>query len=87
MRVVYHKIFKKNFKKRVALRPKLRLRFYQRLNLLLKEPENPLLRRHRLKGRKKLYWSFSITGDIRVVYRIEKNTIFLYDIGTHAQVY
>lgn len=87
MKIVYHKTFKKHFKKRIAPNKKLQQRFYQRLELLIDEPNNPLLRKHQLKGKKKNYWSFSVTGDIRVIYRIEKKSLFLYDIGTHAQVY
>ena len=40
-----------------------------------------------LTGQKRALRAFGITGDIRVVYRIEGNTIYLYDIGTHNQVY
>ena len=87
MKIVYHKIFRKHFKKRIVTNKKLQLRFYQRLNLLIKDPENILLKRHQLKGKKKFYWSFALTGDIRVIYRIKRETLFLYDIGTHAQLY
>lgn len=87
MKLVYHRNFQKNFQKRIAPNQKLASRFYQRLNLLVKSPNNPSLKRHQLKGERRYYWSFSVTGDIRVIYRIEGKTIFLYDIGTHAQVY
>ena len=87
MKIVYHKTFLKHFKKRIAPHKKLEERFYQRLNLLIQDPTNPILKRHQLRGKKKIYWSFAVTGDIRVIYRIEGRTLYLYNIGTHAQVY
>jgi len=87
MKIVYHRNFRKNFKKRIAPHKNLTSRFYQRLDLLLKDSNNPSLKRHQLKGKKRHYWSFSITGNIRAIYRVERKTIFFYDIGTHPQVY
>lgn len=87
MKIFYHKSFKKHFKKRISPHKRLEKRFYQRLNLLIKNRKSPSLKNHQLKGRKKYYSSFYITGDIRVIYKIKGNTIYLYDIGTHAQVY
>ncbi len=87
MKIFYHKTFLKHFGKRIAPNKKLQLRFYQRFNLLLKDSSNPILRKHQLKGEKKSYWSFSVSGDIRVIYRVKGNKIFLYDIGSHVQVY
>lgn len=87
MKIVYHKDFLRHFKKRIAPNKKLRDKFYRRLSLLVKEPGNPILKKHQLKGEKRHYWSFSVTGDIRVIYRTEGETIFLYDIDNHPQVY
>lgn len=87
MKIFYHKTFLKHFKKRIAPNKKLQSRFYQRLNLLIQDSNNPILKKHQLKGKKRIYWSFSVSGDIRVIYRIKKNTLFLYDVGTHAQLY
>lgn len=87
MKICYHKTFLKHFRKRIAPNKKLQARFYQRFDLLIQDPNHPLLKRHQLKGEKKSYWSFSVTGDIRTIYRIKGETIFLYDIGTHEQVY
>lgn len=87
MRIVYYKVFEKHFKERIVSNKKLREKFYQRLDLLIENPQDEILRCHQLKGNKKFYCSFSVTGDIRVIYRIENDTLFLYDIGSHAQVY
>lgn len=87
MKVARHAQFVKHFKKRILPYPKLVTKFEQRLQLLVTDPNNLLLRDHPLKGDKKEYRSFSVTGNIRVIYRIKNNTLRLYDIGTHSQVY
>lgn len=87
MKIKYHRTFQKNFKKRILPHLKLVAKFKERLNLKLKDPTNPLLKNHRLKGEKSKYLSFSISGDIRVIYQIKDEVLLLYDIGTHNQVY
>ena len=85
--VKHHKTFEKHFKKRIKPNKKLVKKFEQKLNLFIKNPQSKQLKNHQLKGQRKSHWSFSITGNIRVVYKIEGNIIRLYDIGTHNQVY
>jgi len=87
MKLARHRQFKKNFRLRVSHNPKLVKKFEQRLRLFLINRNHPLLKDHMLTGKKKGYRAFWITGDVRVVYKIEGETIRLYDIGTHPQVY
>lgn len=87
MKIVYHRLFEKHFKDRIASNKKLCEKYFQRLDLLLENPHDDTLRCHQLKGTKRFLCSFSVTGDIRVIYRIENDTLFLYDIGSHAQIY
>ena len=87
MQIKYHKQFSKNFKKRIASNPKLITQFRTRLNLFIENPNDSLLKEHKLIGKLSTYRAFSITGDIRVVYKIVNNDLWLYDIGTHNQVY
>ena len=87
MKIIRHRQFKKNFKARLLNNPKLVKEFKERLKLLLIDPDNPLLRDHKLIGERKEYRAFSVTGDIRVVYKKSGDNILLYDIGTHNQVY
>lgn len=51
---------------------------------------NPLdarLRTHKLKGKMKGLWSFSITYSYRIVFKFtERDTALFYDIGNH-QIY
>lgn len=87
MKIDYHKDFLKNFQKRIASNPQLDARFQQRLRLFLTDPQNPVLKNHKLVGKKSTYWSFSITGDIRVIYQQKDDHLLLFDIGSHNQVY
>ena len=87
MQIKYHKQFKKNYKKRIQTNPKLVTRFKSRLTLKLKNPTNPILKDHQLVGKLRQYRAFSITGNIRIVYKIENKALRLYNIGTHNQVY
>jgi addiction module RelE/StbE family toxin len=52
---------------------------------------NPNLRTHKLKGKFENYWSCSVTRDIRIVFKIVKESdeeaILLQSIGTHDEVY
>lgn len=88
MKVLFHRQFKKSFKKRIAQHPKLVLRFKERLGIFIENPHDPILRTHHLVGDKMDLKSFSVTGDIRVVYCEESDETALFlDVGTHNQVY
>lgn len=80
--------FDKDYRKRIKPNKQLDHQFRKRLDIFVNNPGHPLLHDHKLKGNKKELRSFSITGDIRVVYRmIDSETIELLEIGSHNQVY
>lgn len=87
MKIEYHRQFLKHFRQRILPYPQLKKKFEERLRLRLEDPQSTILKDHRLLGRKSEYRAFSITGDMRVVYKIEGNILRLYDVGTHSQVY
>lgn len=87
MNINYHKNFIKQFKLRIEPNPKLDKKLHQRLNLFVSDRTNPLLKDHQLSGDKSEYRAFSVTGDIRVIYKQSGNGIMLYAIGSHNQVY
>lgn len=83
-----HPQFDKNFRKRILPNHSLITRFEKRLNIFLLDPNNTLLRNHKLIGKMKNLNSFSVTGDIRVVYQeISSDEVLFLDIGSHNQVY
>ncbi|MEO6577912.1 MAG: type II toxin-antitoxin system mRNA interferase toxin, RelE/StbE family [Candidatus Limnocylindria bacterium] len=51
------------------------------------DPRDPLLRTHKLKGELDGYWSFSVDGDLRVVFRWDDDIAFLVNLGSHDEVY
>ena len=88
MIVTRHTQFRKNFKKRIASNATLGKKFQDRLSLFITDRTHSQLQDHRLIGKWQGFRAFSVTGDIRVIYRQKNsNTIELYDIGTHNQVY
>lgn len=83
--VKFHKKFQKEF---LRLDAHIQSAFSDRLKLFLTDPKAPLLRDHALKGGMDGKRSFSITGDIRVIYStIDEHYLRLERIGTHSQLY
>ncbi len=82
--------FEKAFLK---LQKKWRDKFVKQLELFLDDEFHPSLKTHELKGDRKNEWSFSVTHEIRAIYRKEitdGKTVVIFtfiDIGSHAKVY
>lgn len=88
MEIKLHSSFKQSYKKRIKQNPKLVRQVGERIALFQKNPSHSLLKNHQLRGDKKDFRSFSITGDIRIVYKSVNDTeVMFLDIGTHNQVY
>ena len=87
MKVEFKHVFIKTFRKRFSHDTEVKKKFNERIRMFSLNPANPLLHNHPLKGNKIGFRSFSITGDIRVVYSITNNIAYFLDIGTHNQVY
>ena len=87
-KISFSKTFLKHFKKRITPSKKISNQFNNRILLFSQNPQHPLLKDHMLIGSKEGLRAFSVSGDIRVVYRIEIiGEYTLLDIGTHSQVY
>jgi len=87
MIIVYHNDFEKALRKRIQLNSPLYKKFKTRLSLFISNPSDPILKDHKLTGEKVGFRAFSVAGDTRVIYKKEGETITLYDIGGHNQVY
>ena len=49
-----------------------------------KDPFTPILATHKLGGKLKNYWSYSVDEQYRVLFRFAKgNTVIYFDIGTN----
>lgn len=88
-RIEYTKDFIKHFKARISNQTNLEQRVQQRIDLFLEDRFTPILQDHRLTGKLKMYRSFSVTGDCRIIYyEKENNVVFVFvDTGSHNQVY
>lgn len=88
VKILYSRTFLKHFKKRIVRNQKLSSEFDKRIILFSEDKNYPVLKNHRLSGIKSHLRSFSITGDIRVLYQqISDGEVILIDIGSRNQVY
>lgn len=86
--VNFHKSFLKSYGKRIKNDQKLKLQAINRVELFKTDRSNSILKDHQLTGEKQGLRAFSITGDIRIVYRlVSDNFVEFLDIGSHNQVY
>lgn len=80
--------FDKHYLKRIASNRKLNFQFQNRFQIFTHNPKHPLLKTHRLSGTLENLYSFSVTGDIRVIFEyISNEEVVFRDIGSHNQVY
>jgi addiction module RelE/StbE family toxin len=89
MEVSFSDSFKRVYKKRIKS-TEVEVLFWDRLEIFINDPFDPKLRTHKLSGKLKDMWSFSIEYDFRVVFFFTKEkpkkAVFV-DIGTHNEVY
>jgi mRNA-degrading endonuclease YafQ of YafQ-DinJ toxin-antitoxin module len=89
MEVSFSDSFKKVFNKRIKS-TEIEKEFWISLEFFIIDPFDPRLKTHKLSGKLKNMWSFSIGYDLRVVFYFTKEKpkkAILIDIGTHEEVY
>lgn len=81
----------KSYKKRIRGNIKLESRVKKRVQSFILNRESIELRDHALIGRMKGLRSFSVAGDLRIIYKVDPKDnliVFIFlDIGSHNQVY
>lgn len=88
MEVSFSSSFRRVFKKRIRGNAELEARFWQKLEQFTLDPFEPSLKNHKLTGRLKDLWSFSVGYDERVLfYFTEEYKAVFVDIGSHDEVY
>ena len=86
--LVWDQAFKRKYKKIFTLNIALKKSFWQAMSIFSQNPFDPKLRTHKLTGKLKGLWSFSISYDCRVIFRfINDHDVLLIDIGSHDEVY
>ncbi|MEK9174525.1 MAG: type II toxin-antitoxin system mRNA interferase toxin, RelE/StbE family [Patescibacteria group bacterium] len=82
MEILYSSHFERSLKK---LPQSLKAEVGQQELIFRKNCFNPQLKTHKLKGRYKDLWSFSITHKHRIVFKfLNKNTVYFIDTGDHS---
>lgn len=82
--------FEKSFSKLVSRVQKL---FIKKLALFIDDEHSPSLKTHKLKGKLRDQHAFSVTNDIRAIYKkisIKNQEVIIFtfiDIGGHNKVY
>jgi mRNA-degrading endonuclease YafQ of YafQ-DinJ toxin-antitoxin module len=86
--VAFSSSFKRAFNRRIKGNAVSEARFWERLEVFRNNPFDQSLRTHKLSGRLKDLWSFSIEYDLRIVFSfLEGDRALFVDIGTHDEVY
>jgi len=89
MEVSFSDSFKKAFHKRIKASD-IEQEFWKKLELFINDPFDPKLKTHKLSGKLKDLWSFSVDYNLRVVFYFTKDKpkkAVLIEIGTHDEVY
>ena len=86
MQLFRHKNFTKQYHK---LNSKQRSLVDEAIFLFYKNPLNPKLRNHPLKGKYKGCNSVDVAFDLRIIFKQEKNYVVavLLKVGSHSQLY
>ena len=88
MEVRFSSSFKRAFKNRIKGNADLETRFWQKLEQFAVDPFDPSLKTHKLSGKLKEFWSFSVNSDGMVLfYFTEEEKAVFVDIGSHDEVY
>ncbi len=82
MKIYYSNKFAREYKK---LSPSVKKIAQEKEKLFRKNPFNPALETHKLKGSLKGFWSFSINNKYRIIFEfINKEIIWFHSVGDHS---
>lgn len=85
VKVVLHGNFVKKYQKLNARQKK---KFSERRDLFIKNPFDISLNNHSLKGKYKGFYSFNVTGDIRVIFEmVAEDTAYFVTIDSHSNLH
>jgi len=78
--IYYHPQFRKSF---LDLPKEIQKSAKRKIILFRSNPFIASLKTHKLSGKLKKHWSFTVRGQYRVVFVFEKNDAIFLDIGSH----
>ena len=86
--VAFSSSFKRALKKKIKNNKELENKFWEKVETFINNPFEKNLRTHKLSGKLKDLWSFTVDYDFRVIFYFEENDKCVFiDIGTHQEVY
>lgn len=86
--VAFSSAFKRSLAHAIKRNASRRKRFETALALFIEHPFAESLKTHKLSGRMKGHWSFTVEYDLRVIFRfVEPNKALFETIGSHDEVY
>ena len=81
MKIYYSSTFAKEYKR---LPHKVKASAEKKEKMFRRNPFNPQLKTHRLTGKLKEYYSFSIDYQYRIIFEfIGRDTVWFHSVGTH----
>ncbi|MBU1246695.1 type II toxin-antitoxin system mRNA interferase toxin, RelE/StbE family [Patescibacteria group bacterium] len=82
MQIIYTSQFERKYKK---LSEDLKILAEEREKIFRKNPFNKKLDTHKLHGKLKNFWSFSVAHNFRIIFEISKNkkVFYFHSIGNH----
>jgi addiction module RelE/StbE family toxin len=80
IKIYFHPQFKKSYKK-LPLTIKKKAEIKEKL--FRENPFHPALKTHKLKGKLKDIWSFSVDNKYRIIFIFDNNDVIFLDIGGH----
>jgi len=78
--IYYHPQFRRSF---LNLPDDIQRVAESKIVLFKNNPFHGILRTHKLHGKLKNHWSFTIKGQYRIIFIFEKEGVILLDIGPH----
>lgn len=80
-KILYSRSFAKKLEK---FSKKEEEKILKKIQIFWQNPFAPSLKTHKLTGKLKDYWSFSITSNLRIMFQFErKDSILFIDVGGH----
>lgn len=79
-KIAYYPKFIRQFRK---LPSDLKEETKEKIELFKQNRDNPTLKNHKLQGRLREYYSFSVNYVYRILYKIQDGKAVLMEIGTH----
>lgn len=86
--IAFSSSFKRAFKKRIKNQTEVETKFWKTVEIFIENPFDEKLKTHKLSGKLKDLWSFSVEYNLRIIFHFaEENKAVFVDIGTHDEVY